>query len=148
MPLFAKVCAVIVGTMVLGTVIAYSGGAITVCVKEKEGHHIHVPFPALAFPVGAWLIPRHDWQMAHSPELRQATQQWLPVAKIVAQELDRCPDGVLVQVDKPGENVSIRKEGNYLLIDVESRREEVHVSLPLRIVTSVLQEIEVSGPTV
>ena len=144
MPIFAKVCAVIVGTMVVGTVVAYSGGAITVCVKEKEGHHIHVPLPALAFPVGAWFVPRHDWQRASSPEV----QQWLPAAKIVAQELDRCPDGVLVQVDKPGENVSIRKEGNYLLIDVESRREEVHVSLPVRIVTSVLTEIEVSGPTV
>ena len=144
MPVFAKVCAVIVGTMVLGTVVAYSGGAITVCVKEKAGHHIHVPIPALAFPVGAWFIPRHDWQRANSAEM----QQWLPVAKAAAQELDRCPDGVLVQVDKPGENVSIRKEGNYLLIDVESRREEVHVSFPVRILTSVLQEIEVSGPTV
>ncbi len=144
MPIFLKVCAVVVGTAVVGTALLYSGGTISVCVKERQGHHIHVPFPALAFPIGAWFVPKHEWQRANSPEL----QQWLPAMKILARELDRCPDGVLVQVEQTNEHVNITKSGNYLVIDVESRGEEVHVSFPVGVVTSVLQEMEVSGPTV
>src|SRR5713226_2232340 len=143
--LLSKIALATAGTMVLGTAVLYSEGAITICVKERapKEHHIHLPFPALALHLGLKFADHRDWRRPSAD-----VQQWLPVAKIAAKELDRCPDGVLVEVEKPGEKVTIAKSGNYLLIDVESSREEVHISFPLKTVAAFLEEIESTGVTV
>ena len=39
-------------------------------------------------------------------------QQWLPVIRVAAEELRKCPDGVLVDVKNDRETVRIVKDGN------------------------------------
>lgn len=64
---------------------------------------------------------------------------------MAAQELAKCPDTVLVEVKDGREHVRVEKRGGRLLVDVDSPREEVHISLPLRTVVSVIREIESAG---
>ena len=137
--------AVVLGTVMLGGVVLYSGGAVNVRVDEKRanGHHIHVALPALVLPLGMKLVPDRQLQKAPA-ELRR----WLPVIQAAAEELERCPDGPFVEVDNPNEKVSIAKHGDSLVIDVDSARETVHVSFPLKTVLSLVRELEAAGPTV
>jgi hypothetical protein len=64
------------------------------------------------------------------------------VARAVCRELDSCPDGVLVDVSGPRENVQIVKQGRVVVVDVDSREETVHVSVPLRSVSKILSKLE------
>ena len=137
--------AVVLGTVMLGGAVLYSGGAVNVSVDEKraDGHHIHVLVPAMVLPLGLKFIPNRHLQKA-PPELRR----WLPAIEAAAEELERCPDGPFVEVDNPNEKVSIAKRGDSLEIDVDSPRETVHVSFPLKTVLSLVRELEAAGPTV
>jgi hypothetical protein len=56
----------------------------------------------------------------------------LPTIQAANDELLRCPDGVLVQVDDSHEHVKIAKVNGALVIDVDDQSETVHVSVPLR----------------
>src|SRR6266478_1954497 len=108
MPLLAKASAIAAGTVLVTAGIAYSGGVVEVCVKEKTGHgsrnspsHIHLPLPALAGPLALHLIP------AHRLESPRDLHQWMPVIRAAAEELERCPDAELVSVVNARETVHI-----------------------------------------
>lgn len=143
--ILTSIPAVVLGTVMIGGVALYSGGAVKVSVDEKRvnGSHIHVALPALVLPLGLKLVP--DRQLQKVPaELRR----WLPVIRAAAEELERCPDGPFVEVDNPREKVSIVKRGDSLVIDVDSSRETVHVSVPLKTILALARELEAAGPTV
>jgi hypothetical protein len=129
----------LLGTLVLGGAAVYDMGAVRVSVQEKKpgGDHVRLLIPAVAVPLGLRIAPEE--------KLREAALQarpWLPALRIASQELERCPDGPLVEVTNPHEKVSIVKRGHSLLIDVDSEDETVHVSVPLRAVTSVVERLE------
>jgi hypothetical protein len=106
-----------------------SMGALRVNVQSKSpgGEHIRVIAPAMVLPIGAMLVPKEKVREA-SREL----QPWLPTIRAATEELLRCPDGPLVQVDKRREHVKIAKVNDALVIDVDDEMETVHVSVPLR----------------
>jgi hypothetical protein len=155
MPLLGKVAAVMGGTVLLCGTLAYSGGVVEVCVREKtkDGHHIHLPLPALAGPTALQFIPARHMHFGHDAK---DMAQWMPVVKLAAEELARCPDGLLVDVQSARETVHIAKDGAYLTIDVDDPRETVHVSFPIRIVGTMAsqladrarQQSESSGPAI
>jgi hypothetical protein len=92
--------------------------------------------PAVVLPVAARLIPRD--------KLKNATSDigpWLPTIKAASEELARCPDGPLVEVDSPREHVRIHKQGSSLFIDVESDGETVHVSFPLQAAAETVSQL-------
>lgn len=136
------VFACVVGTTAVAT---YEAGAVRISVQEKApgGEHIRLIVPALLVPVGLHFIPEKELRK-QSAEMRQ----WLPVIRAASQELERCPDATLVEVKGPDENVSIRKRGDSMVIDVDDRDETVHVSFPLRVVTTAVRRLEVSNPPV
>jgi hypothetical protein len=106
-----------------------SMGAVRVEVQSKSpgGEHIYVIAPAMVLPVGAMLVPKE--------KIREASRQlqpWLPTIRAATEELLRCPDGPLVQVDNRHEHVKIAKVNDALVIDVDDETETVHVSVPLR----------------
>ena len=143
--LLGGVPAAILGTVVLTGVVLYSEGTVKVYVDEKKpgGVHLRLPLPAAAIPLGLKFVP--DRKLQHLP---REMQQWLPAIRIAAEELSHCPDGPLVQVDNSKERVSIVKSGDYLVIDVDTEKETVHVSFPLGVVVSLAREMEARAPTV
>jgi hypothetical protein len=112
-------------------------GIVVVDVEElgPGGHRIVVPVPLLAIRTAAALIPSQD---AHL-ELGEASRH-LGVARGVLQALAEAPDGELVRVEEPEEQVVIVKEGGLLRVHVHGRGEDVTVSVPLALALKALPE--------
>ena len=115
--------------ILLAGALVCSLGVLRVEVQSKTpgGQHLRLMAPAIVLPLGALLVPRIKVRAA-SRDL----QPWLPTIQAATEELIRCPDAALVQVDNPREHVSIVKAGGALVIDVDEAGETVHVSVPLR----------------
>ena len=126
------------GVLVLGGIVVYNEGAVRVDVREKtrDGDHIHLIVPAAVGPVVGWLIPRNKLGDA-----RHQIRPWLPTIKAASEELARCPDGPLVEVDSHREHVRIYKQGRSLFIYVDSEEETVHVSFPLEAAASTVSQL-------
>jgi hypothetical protein len=114
--------------VVVGGVFVYDEGAVRVDVREKtrDGKHIYLIVPAVVLPVVARLVPRDKLKDA-----RRHIRPWLPTIKVASEELARCSDGPLVEVDSHGDHLRIRKQYRSLFIDVDSEEETVRVSFPL-----------------
>jgi hypothetical protein len=140
MPLLGKAAAIMGGTVLLCGALAYSGGVVNVDVQEKTryGHHIHLPLPALAGPAALAFIPARHMHFGHDAH---HMQEWMPVVRTAAEQLERCPDGPLVEVQSARETVHIAKDGNYLTIDVDNPKETVHISFPIHIVGTMAAQL-------
>jgi hypothetical protein len=105
-----------------------SMGAVHVEVRSKspQGDHLRVIVPAMVLPAAALLVPKDKIR-----EVSRELRQWLPAIQAASEELLRCPDGPLVEVDDRHEHVKIAKIEGTLVVDVDDQTETVHVSLPL-----------------
>jgi len=124
--------------LVIGGVLVYNEGAVRVDVREKtrEREHIHFVVPAAVLPVAIRLIPRKKLNDA-----RFEIRPWLPTIKAASEELARCPDGPLVEVDSNREHVRIHKLGWSLFIAVDSDEETVRVSFPLEAAADTVSQL-------
>jgi hypothetical protein len=86
--------------------------------------------------VAARLVPRDKLKDA-----RRKIEPWLPTIKVASEELARCTDGPLVEVDSNREHVRIHKQGRSLFIDVDSEKEAVHVSFPLEAAADTVSQL-------
>ena len=133
MPASAATVAGGAGTLALaaalmGGVFVYDMGAVSIRVRGKQpgGENVCLILPAAVAPVGVWLAPKK--------ELRRAVNEaepYMPALVAATDELARCPDFTLVEVNNPREKVRIAKQGDHLVIDVDDPNETVHVSVPL-----------------
>ena len=119
------------GIVVLTGAVVYNTGAIRVDVREKQrnGDHVRLWVPAVVLPIGVHVVPKD--------KLREASEKirpWLPTIKAATEELSRCPDTTLVEVDSKREHVHIAKVGDSLVIDVDDPGETVHVSVPIKVI--------------
>ena len=139
------VLAVVASMLGTAAVVTYDAGAVRVSVVEKraKGDHVNVFVPAILVPVALGVIPAKHFH-THDAE----TRKWLPMLKVVSEELERCPDATLVEVKSPDEHVKIAKRGNAVVIDVDDPGETVHVSFPVGVVRTVVDKLEAgnSGP--
>jgi hypothetical protein len=140
MPLLGKAAAIMGGAALLCGTLAYSGGVVYVDVQEKtrDGHHIRLPLPALAGPAALALVPARHMRFGH--DARQM-REWMPVVRAATEELARCPDGPLVDVQDAHETVHIVKDGSYIVIDVDDAKETVHVSFPIHIIGTMAAQL-------
>jgi hypothetical protein len=126
------------GVLVVGGVLVYNEGAVRVDVREKTGdrQHIHLIVPAVVLPLAVRLVPR-----AKLHDARHEIRPWLPTIKAASEELARCPDGPLVEVDSRREHVRIHKLGMSLFIAVDSDEETVLVSFPLEAAADTVSQL-------
>lgn len=131
------------GMIVLTGAFVYSVGAVRVNVREKarDGEHIRLTVPAIVVPVGAMLVPKQKLR-----DIARDLQPWLPAIEAASEELRRCPDGPLVEVDSPHEHARIVKRGDSLVIDVDDAGETVHISCPLAVLGYTARQLVVEGP--
>jgi hypothetical protein len=140
--LFAKAIAGFAGTTLIAGALVMHEGVISVNVREKrpDGNHVRFFVPATVVGVGMALAPKEKIERA-----TRHARKYLPIARIGAEELAKCPDFVLVEVHDRDEHVRIQKLGRRILVDVDSPREEVHVAVSLRTIISALRDLEATG---
>ena len=129
--------------VVMGGAFVYDMGAVHVSVQSKkpDGEHIRLIVPAVAAPIAMQFAPKRELQKA----LEEAGP-YLPALKIALEELAKCPDGPFVQITSPREKVTIAKQGDALVIDVDDEGETVHVSVPLKAAGVVITQLQSIPP--
>jgi len=142
--LFGKIALGIVGTAVAGVGLLCGEGMIEVKVVERapEVHHVYVIAPAMLVPIGMHFTPRRDLSHA-SAEIKP----WLPTIRAALEQLRDTDDVTLVEVREPGEHVRVAKEGGSIVVDVEDHDETVHVSTPIRAISSTIEQLAAAGPS-
>ncbi len=115
-----------------------SAGTVYVSVQEKgsDGFSISIPIPVNLASTALSFIPEEELE-----GIRAEIGPWMPVIEVVLAELARCPDGPLVEVENAHETVTIVKRGGKLVIDVDTRDETVHVSVPIRGVEKLVRQL-------
>ncbi len=115
-----------------------SAGTVYISVQEKgsDRFNITIPVPVNLASAALSFIPEENLE-----EIRAEIGPWMPVIEIVLEELARCPDAPLVEVENAHETVTIVKRGGKLVIDVDTRDETVHVSVPIRGVAKLVRQL-------
>jgi hypothetical protein len=142
MILLAKLGVGVLGTALVGSAALSSEGFVHVRVHEKaaDGTHLSLIVPAVMVPAVLGVMPRH-----HLARAAAKLRTYLPVVDAALPAIERCPDGVLVEVINPKEHVVVAKAGDSVVVDVNDAEETVHVALPLRAAQSSLHEIASAG---
>ncbi len=127
--------------MVAGLVVAallMDWMVVDVRATEPDGHATRVwfPLPMAAVRLAAAAVPEGTY---HQAELPPEVREHLPAIREVLKELARCPDGPLVQVRSPEEQIDVGLEEGTLRVDVRSPEGTVHVAVPLRRMARALE---------
>jgi hypothetical protein len=114
-------------------------GVVVVDVQEggPDGHRIMVPVPLVFAQAALAAAP-----VIAEEELRLPDEclEHVGIAREILEALAAAPDGVLVQVEEPDEQVLIRKEGDELIVQVRGKKEDVSVRVPLHLAMSSLPD--------
>ena len=139
----AKLGIGVLGTALVGGAALSSEGFIYVNVQEKHpgGTHVNVFVPAALVPTVLHFVPKQRFGNG-SPDMRET----LPIIDAVIPALKDSPDGVLVEVEDPGEHVLVAKHGGSIVVDVNDPDQTVHVSVPLIAAQSAIHQIAEARP--
>jgi len=138
MILLGKIALGMASVGLAGAGVLCSEGVVHVKVIEKEpqGVHINLVAPALLAPIAMHLAPRR--------ELAQAAgriEPYVPVIRAALEGLRETDDVTLVEVKEPGDRVKISKLGVSIIVDVDDEGETVHVSAPIRAISSTVEQL-------
>jgi hypothetical protein len=138
MILLGKVALGIAGTAIAGVGLICNEGMIEVNVVEKqpEAHHLYVLAPAALVPMAAHFVPGNRFGRA-SAEL----QPWMPTIRAALNQLREVDDVTLVDVSEPGQHLVVAKRGGSVVVDVNDPDETVHVSAPIRAISSTIEQV-------
>jgi hypothetical protein len=138
MILLAKLALGMAGVGLAGAGVLCGGGLVQVKVIEKEpqGHHINVIAPAMLAPMAVHYAPRRE--LGHAA---REIQPYMPVVRAALDGLRDTEDVVLLEVKAPGEHVQVSKSRGSIVVDVEDARETVHVSAPVRAISSTVEQL-------
>lgn len=138
MVLLAKVGVGLLSTVLVGGAAISSEGFLRIKVDEKQpdGTHFSLIVPAALVPATLHFVPKQ-----HLADASENVRPYLPIIDAAIPALEKCPDGVFVEVIDPEEHVIISKAGGSLVIDVNDSEETVHVKVPLRAAQSSIHEI-------
>lgn len=138
----AIVAVYLVSAAVIGIAV-YRAGVFVVQVEPKRpgGDEVHVRMPAVLAQAALRFVPDRILT-----EPAREVREWMPLVRAVSAELSKSPDGVLLEIRSPEEQVRVVKKGRRLLIDVDGAEERVHVVMPLALVGTVLSRFDQAGP--
>ncbi|MFZ0426833.1 MAG: hypothetical protein WAO20_01865 [Acidobacteriota bacterium] len=125
--------AAIAGLVSAGLLILLHAGVATVWVDSQDATFF-VPVPVAAVDLALNFVPEEDLR-----DIQRDLSRFRPMIGVALEELRKCPDVTLVEVESPDEHVFVRKEGQDLKVDVRTRKgERFSVSVPLGGVEHVL----------
>jgi hypothetical protein len=142
MILLAKMVLGMAGVALAGAGVLCSEGVVNVKVIEKQprGLHLHVIAPAMLAPIAVHLAPQRELA-----EAAREIQPYMPVIRAALEGLRDSDDIVLVEVNGPGPHVEVAKSGGSIIVDVDSAGETVHVSTPIRAISSTVDQLAAAG---
>ncbi len=118
-------------------------GVVVVDVREggPKGQRIVVPVPLIAAQAALAVAPAVAKNQLRIPD-REAIEH-VAVARGVMEALAQSPDGELVRVEEPDQQVVITKRGRSLQVRVQGRRgENVSVNVPMHLALSALPDAQ------
>ena len=120
-------------------------GVAVVDVREggPDGHHIVVPVPLALIQTALAFVPEEKVRV----KLDRAVQH-LPLAREVLEALAAGPDGELVRVEEPGEQVVITKVGDTLRVHVHDGNDDVTVNVPIPLAMAAIPDSDGRIPMV
>ena len=65
----------------------------------------------------------------------------MPAIRAALEGLRDSGDLVLVDVKEPGQHVEVEKSGGSIVVDVDDASETVHVSAPIRAISSTVEQL-------
>jgi hypothetical protein len=138
MRLLGKIVLGMAGVGLAGAGVLCSEGFVHVKVVEKQpqGFHINVIAPAMLAPIAVHFVPSRDL----APATRQI-QPYMPTIRAALDGLRDSEDIVFVDVKEPGEHVHVSKSGGSIVVDVDDDEATVHVSTPIRAVSSTVEQL-------
>ncbi len=138
MILLGKIALGMAGVGLAGVGLLCSEGFVQVKVIEKEpqGRHINLIAPAILAPIAVHFAPQRDLAQA-AREIRP----YLPAIRAALDGLRDTDDVVLVEVKEPEERVQVSKSSRSIVVDVDDANETVHVSTPIRAISSTVEEL-------
>ncbi|MBD3236834.1 MAG: hypothetical protein GF330_09030 [Candidatus Eisenbacteria bacterium] len=99
---------------------------------EGDGQHIRLRMPGVVVPIAVQLVPD-----AAFGEVPGEVLEHIELMEVACDALARQPDFLMIEVHDAREHVTIAKQGDDLVIEVESPDEDVHIMLPLSLVKSM-----------
>lgn len=143
MVLLGKVALGLTGVMVTGLGLLFSEGVVEVKVVEKqpEVHHIFVVAPAILAPIGIHFVPRH-----HLCGAAEQLAPHLPEIRAALEGLRESEDLTFVDVREHDQHVLVKKSGGSIVVDVQDKDETVYVSVPIRAISSTVEELAAASP--
>jgi hypothetical protein len=138
MRLLGKIVLGMAGVTVVGAGVLCSEGLVHVKVIEKRPHglHLNVIAPAMLAPIAVHFTPRRDLAQA-----ARQIQPYMPTIRAAVEGLRDSEDIVFVEVKEPGEHVQVSKSHGSIIVDVDDDGETVHVSTPIRAVSSTVEQL-------
>ena len=120
-------------------------GVAVVDVREggPDGHHIVVPVPLALVQTALAFVPEERVRV----KLDHAARH-LPLAREVLEALAAGPDGELVRVEEPGEQVVITKVGDTLRVHVHDGKDDVTVNVPIPLAMAAIPDADGRIPMV
>jgi hypothetical protein len=136
--ILAKIALGAVGTLAIATVYTFREGTIRVDVDEHRpgGSHVHFWVPAAAVPAALHFVPDEKLQQA-----AEHAKEALPIAQIVAAELENYPNAEFVTVDGDEQHVKVSVREGKVYVDVRDHGDEVHVAVPVSTIKDVVESV-------
>jgi hypothetical protein len=143
MIVIAKIALGLAGAGLASVGVLCSEGVVNVKVIEKQpqGVHLHVIAPAMLAPIAVHLAPQRSLAQA-SREI----QPFMPTIRAALDGLRDSDDVVIVEVKGPGEHIEVAKLGGSIIVNVDDAGETVHVSTPIRAISSTVNQLAAAGP--
>jgi hypothetical protein len=125
--------------VVMAGAATYDAGLVSVSVREgsPEKCSFGISVPGIVVPVAMALVPDRIFDDIPPEAARQ-----MPAILAVARELDRIPDGPLVEIDTPDEMVRVTAKRGVFLVEIRTREERVRVRVPASLIESVIARVE------
>lgn len=144
MILLGKIVLGMAGVGLAGVGVLCSEGLVQVKVIEKEpqGHHINVIAPAILAPIAVHFAPQRDLQHA-----ARDIEPYMPAIRAALDGLRDTDDVVLVEVKEPDTHVKVSKSGGAIVVDVDDADDTVHVSTPIRAISSTIEQLAAATST-
>lgn len=121
-------------TVAAGAAVLYGSGSFSVEIEANgRGDSVRSSLPG-----GADSAPPRARALRASRRGAPCTSRF----RDLRRELERIPDGVLLDLEKPGEAVGIEKRAGELLIRADTEGERVRIALPLRALSRLAGTLE------
>lgn len=122
---------------VFGAAIALTGFVTVEVHDEKEGMDLYVPFPAIILDLAIFVAPMVIPDDALN-DARREIGPYQEALETLADELESCPSGVIVDFRDGDDHVQVSKSWRSFKVDVDTDDTDVKVKVPARLMGRAL----------